>query len=192
MILPNHLILCHPFLILLSLFPGIGVFSNESVLCIRGGKYWSFSISLSYEYSELISFRIDWFNLLAVQGTLKSLLQHHSSKASILQHSPFFMVQLSHPYLTTGKKIALTIWSFCWQSDVSAFYMLSWFILAFPSKEQVSFNFMATVTICSDFGAQEKCYLFAIKEEQWHQPLISYLSALLAMHLFYGITNASD
>ena len=135
-------------------------------LHIRWLKYWSFSISLSYEYSELISFRIDWFNLLAVQGTLKSLLQHHSSKASILQHSPFFMVQLSHPYLTTGKKIALTIWSFCRQSDVSAFYMLSWFILAFPSKDQVSFNFMATVTICSDFGAQEKCYLFAIKEEQ--------------------------
>ena len=86
----------------------------------------------------------------------------------------------------------MTIWSFCRQSDVSAFYMLSWFILAFPSKEQVSFNFMATVTICSDFGAQEKCYLFAMKEEQRHQPSISYLSALLAMHLFYGITNASD
>ena len=104
----NYLILCHPLLLLPSIFPSIRVFSSESVLCIRWPKYWSFSISPSNEYSGLISFRMDWLNLLAVQGTLKSLLQHHSSKASILQHSAFFIVQLSHPYMTTGKTIALT------------------------------------------------------------------------------------
>ena len=106
----NHLILCHSLLLLPSIFPSIRVFSNESVVRIRWPKYWSFSFSISpsNEYSELISFRMDWLDLLAVQGTLKSLLQHHSSKASILQHSAFFMVQLSHPYMTTGKTIALT------------------------------------------------------------------------------------
>ena len=106
----NHLILYHPFLLLPSIFPGITVFSNESVLHIRWPKYWNFSFSTSpsNEYSGLISFRIDWVDLLAVQGTLKSLLQHHSSKASILLHSVFFIVQLSHPYMTTGKTIALT------------------------------------------------------------------------------------
>ena len=106
----NHLILCHPFLLLPSIFPSIRVFSNESVLHIRWPKYWSFSFSISpsSEYSGPISFRMDWLDLLAVQGTLKSLLQHHSSKASILQHSAFFIVQLSHPYMTTGKTIALT------------------------------------------------------------------------------------
>jgi len=99
----NHLILCHPLLLLPSIFPSIRVFSNESTLHIRWSKYWSFSISLSNEYSGLISFRIDWFDLFAVQGTLKSLLQHHSLKASILWHSAFFIVQLSHPYMTNGK-----------------------------------------------------------------------------------------
>ena len=110
----NHLILCRPLLLLPSIFPGIRVFSSESVLCIRWPKYWSFSFSISpsNEYSGLISFRIDWLDLLAVQGTLKSLLQHHSSKASILWCSAFFIVQLSHPYMTTGKTIALTIWTF--------------------------------------------------------------------------------
>ena len=104
----NHLILCHP-LLPPSIFPSIRVFSNESVLHIRWPMYWSFSFSISpsNEYSGLISFRIDWFELLAVQGTLKSLLQHHNSKASILWHSAFFIVQLSHPYMTTGKAIAL-------------------------------------------------------------------------------------
>ena len=107
----NHLILCHPLLLVPSIFPSIRVFSNESAFCIRCPKYWSFSfnISPSNEYSGLISFRIDWFDLLAVQGTLKSFLQHHSSKASILRCSAFFMVQLSHPYVTTRKTIALTI-----------------------------------------------------------------------------------
>ena len=101
----NHLILCHPLLLLPSIFPSITVFSSESVLHIRWPKYWSFSFSISpsNEYSGLISFRIDWVDLLAVQGTLKSFLQHHSSKASVLHHSPFFMVQLSHPYMTTVK-----------------------------------------------------------------------------------------
>ena len=106
----NHLILCHPLLLLPSVFPSIRVFSSESVLCIRWPKYWSFrfSISPSNEYSGLIFFRIDWLGLLAVQGTLKSLLQHHSSRASVLQRSASFMVHLSHPYMTTGKTIALS------------------------------------------------------------------------------------
>ena len=106
----NHLILCRPLLLLPSLFPNIRVFSNESALCIRWPKYWSFSFSISpsNQYSGLISLRMNWLDLLAVQGTLKSLLQHHSSKASILRCSAFFTVQLSHPYMTTGKTIALT------------------------------------------------------------------------------------
>ena len=104
----NHLILCHPLLHLPSIFPSIRVFSNKSALHIRWPKYWSFSISPSNEYSGLISFRMDWFDLFAVQGTLKSLLQHQSSKASILWHSAFFMVQFSHSYMTSGKTIALT------------------------------------------------------------------------------------
>ena len=110
----NHLILCHPLLLLPSIFPSIRVFSHKSVLCMRWPKYWSFSFSISpsSEYSGLISLRIDWFDLLEVQGTLKSLLQHHSSKVSVLQCSAFFMVQPSHPYLTTGKSIALTIQTF--------------------------------------------------------------------------------
>ena len=107
----NHLILCCPLLVTPSLFPSIRVFSNESGLCIRWPKCWSFSISPSNEYSGLISFRMDWLDLLAVQGTLKSLLQHQNSKASILHHSAFFMVQISHPYMTTGKTIASTRWT---------------------------------------------------------------------------------
>ena len=111
---PNHLILCHPLLLLPSIWPSIRVFSNGSTLCIRWPKYWSFSssISPSHEYSEFISFRVDWVDLFAVSGTLKSLLQHHSLKASVLRHSAFFMVQLSHLYMTTGKTIALTRWAF--------------------------------------------------------------------------------
>ena len=110
----NHLILCHPLLLLPSIFPSIRVFSNESALRIRWPKYWSlsFNISPSNEHSGLISFRMDWLDLLAVQGTLESLLQYHSSKASVLQQSAFFIVQLSHPYVTTGKTIALTRWTF--------------------------------------------------------------------------------
>ena len=114
MMSPNHFTLCHPLLLLPSIFPSIRVFSKESVLHIMWPKYWSFSfnISPSNEYSELISFRIDWFDLPAVQGNLKSLLHYHSLKISILWHSAFFMVQLSHPYMTTGKTIALTRWTF--------------------------------------------------------------------------------
>ena len=125
----HHLILCHP-LLLLSVFPSIRVFSNKSALHIRWPKYWSFSISPSNEYSGLISFCIDWFDL-AVQGTLKSLLQHHSSKASVLRCSAFFMVQLSHPYLTPGKTVALTIRTFVNKVMSLLFSTLSRFVIAF-------------------------------------------------------------
>ena len=123
----NHLILCHPLLLLPSIFPSIKVFSNESVLCIRWPKYWSFSFNISpfNEYSGLITFRIDWFDLFAAQGTLKSLLQHHSSKASILRLSAFFIDQLSHPYVTTGKTTTLTRWTFVGKVMSLLFNMLS-------------------------------------------------------------------
>ena len=129
----NHLILCHPLLLLPSIFPRIRVFSNQSVLHIRWPKYWSFSFSISpsNEYSGLISFRIEWFNLLVVQGTLKSLLQHHSSKASILRCSAFFMIQISHPYMTTGKTIALTRRTFVGKIISLLFNMLSSLVIAF-------------------------------------------------------------
>ena len=129
----NHFILCLPLLFLPSVFPSIRLFSNESVLCIRWPKFWrlSFSISPSNEYSGLISFRMDWLDLLAVQGTLKSLLQHYSLKASILQCSAFFMVQLSHPYMTTGKTIALTGRTFVGKVMTLLFIMLSRFVIAF-------------------------------------------------------------
>ena len=127
----NHVILCGPFLLLPSILPSIRVFSNESALHIRWPKYWNFSfnVSPSNEYSGLISFRMDWLDLLAVQGTLKSLLQHHSSKASILRHSAFFMVQVSHPYITTGKTIALTRQTFVSKVIFLLFNMLSRLII---------------------------------------------------------------
>ena len=133
----NHLILCHP-LLLPSVFPSIRVFSNESVLHIRWPKYWSFSFSISpsSEYSGLISFRIDWLDLLAVQGTFKSLLQHHSSKASILQHSVFFIVQLSNPYMTTGKTIALTRRTFVDKVMSLLFNMLSRLLITFLPRSK--------------------------------------------------------
>ena len=151
----NYLILYIPLLLLPSIFPSIQVFSKESVFCIRP-KYWSFSFSFSpsNEYSGLISFRIDWFGLLAVQGTLKSLFQHHSSEASILRHSAFFIVQLSLPYMTTGKTIALTKWT-CVGKVMSLFLICS-VGHSFSSKEQATFNFIAAVIICSDFGASQK------------------------------------
>ena len=129
----NHLILCQLLLLLPSIFPSIMFFWSESVLCIRWPKNWNFnfSISPSNEYSGLISFRIAWFDLPAVQGTLKSLLQHHSSKASILRCSAFFIVQLSHPYMTTGKNHSFDLTDLSWQSNVSAFYMLSKLVIAF-------------------------------------------------------------
>ena len=171
----NHLIccpLCPP-----AIFPSIRVFSNESVL-IRWPKYWSFSFSISpsSEYSGLISLRMNWLDLLAVQETLNSLLQHHSSKAPILRHSPFFIVQLSHPYMTTGKTIALTRWSFVGKVMSLLFNMLSRLVIAFlPRSKHLLISWLA-VTICIDFGAPKNKslslfplfpYLFAMK--RWDQ-----------------------
>ena len=135
----NHLIICHPLLLPPSIFPSIRVFSNESVLPIRWPKYQSFSVSISpsNEYSGLISFRMDWLDLLAVQGTLKNLLQHHSSKASILRCSAFFIVQLSHPYMTTGKIKALTRWTFVGKVMSLLFNMLSRLVITFFPRSQL-------------------------------------------------------
>ena len=134
----NHLILCHPFLLLPSIFPSIRVFSSESALHIRWPKFWSFSfnISPSNEYSGLISCRIDWWDLLAVQGPLKSLLQHHSSKASVLRCSAFFIAQLSHPYMTTGKTVALTRRTFVSKVMSLLFNMLSRLVIAFLPRSK--------------------------------------------------------
>ena len=137
----NHLILCHPLLLLLSIFPSIWAFSNESVLQLRWPKYWSFSFSISpsNEYSGLISFRMDWLDLLAIQGALKSLLQHHNLKESILRHSAFFMVQLSHPYMTPGNTIALTTWTFVGKVMSLLFNTLSRSVIAFPPRSMCLF-----------------------------------------------------
>ena len=134
----NHLILCHPLLLQSLIFPSIKVFANKSVLHVKWPKYWSFSFSTSpsNEYSRLISFRMDWLDLLAIQGTLKSLLQHHSSKASILQHSTFFIVQLSHPYMTGGKTIALTRQIFVGKVKSLLFNMLSRLVIAFLPRSK--------------------------------------------------------
>ena len=167
----NHLILCCPFFLLPSIFPSIRVFSNESALHIKWSKYWTFSfnISPSNEHPGLISFKMDWLDLLAVQGTLKSLLQHHSSKASILLHSAFFIVQLSHPSMTTGKTIALTKWTFVSKIISLLFNMLSRLAINFLPRSK-RLNFMAAITICSDFGAPKNkvtvplfSHLFAMK-----------------------------
>ena len=149
----SHLILCLPFLLLPPIPPSIRVFSNESTLRMRWPKYWSFSFSSipSKEISGLI-FRMDWLDLLAVQGTLKSLLHHHSSNASILWHSAFFTVQLSHPYMTTGKTIALTRWTLVSKVMSLLLNMLSRLVITFLPRSK-SYNFTAAVTICSDFGA---------------------------------------
>ena len=150
----NRLILCHPLLLLPSVFPSIRVFSNESALHIRWKKYWSFSfnISLFNEHPGLNSFWMDWLDLLAVQETLESRLQHHSSKASILWHLAFFIIQLSHPCLTTGKTIALTRWTFVSKVMFLLFNSLSRLVIAFlPRSKHLFISF----TICSDFGAQE-------------------------------------
>ena len=151
----SHLILYFPLLLLPPIPPSIRVFSNESTLCITWPKYWrfSFSISPSNEHPGLISFRMDWLDLLAVQGTFKSLLQYHSSKASILWRSAFFTVQLSHPYMSTGKTIALTRWTFVGKVMSLLFNMLSRLVITFLPRGKVSFNFMAAITICGDFGA---------------------------------------
>ena len=160
----NHLILC-PLLFPLSTFPSIRVFSNESVLCIRWPQYWNFSFSISpswciqillNEYSELISFRINWLDLLALQGTLKSLLQHHSSKASILWYSTFFMVQLSHPYMTTGKTIALSIQTFVDKVISLFFNMLSRFSIAFLPRSPSIFSFHGCSHLLQQFWSPRK------------------------------------
>ena len=174
--LSNHLPFCRPLLIFSSIFPSIRVFSNESAFCIRWPKYWSFSFSISpsNEYSGLISFRIDWFDLLAVHGTLKSFLQHHSSKASVLWCSVFFTVRLSHLWLTTGKTIALTIWIIICKVMSRLFNMQSRFLIAFLPRSKY-LNFVTEVTVSSDFGAQENkichCFffplLFAMKWWDW-------------------------
>ena len=150
----SHLILCRPLLLLPSLFPIIRVFSNESALCIRWPKYWSFSFNISptNEYPGLISFRMDWLDLLAVQATLKSLLQQHSSKASILHCSAFFIVQLSHPCLTIGKAIDLTRWTFVGKLMSLLSNMLSRLVKSFLPRSKC-FNLVVEVTICSDFRA---------------------------------------
>ena len=159
----NHLILCHPLFLLPSIFPRIRVYSNESVL-IRWSKYWSFSFSISpsTEYSGLISFRIDRLDRLAVQGTLKSLLQHHSSKASILQCSAFFIVQLPHPNTTTGKIIALTRQNFVGKVMSLLFNMLSRLVIAFLPRSKLFLILWLQSIICSDFGAQKDkvCHCF--------------------------------
>ena len=152
----SHLVLCRPLLLLLSIPPSIRVFSNESALCIRWPRYWSFSFSISpsNEHPGLISLRMDWLDLLAVQGTLKSLLQHHSLEASTFQHSAFFIVQLSHPYRTIGKTIALTRQTFVGKVMSLFFNMLPRLVITFLPRSKC-LNFMAAITICSDFGAQK-------------------------------------
>ena len=154
-ILSNHPILCRPLLLLPSVFPSIRVFSSEFVLNIRWPKYWSFSFRVSpTEYSGLISFKIDWFDLLQVQGTLKSLLQHHNRKASFLQCSGFFVAHFSHLYMTARKMIALTVWAFVSEVISLLFNTLFRFAIAFlPTSKCI--NCMATVTVYSDFGAQK-------------------------------------
>ena len=145
----NHTILCHPLLLLLSIFPSIRVFSNESALRMRWPKYWSFSFRISppSEHPGLISFRMDWLDLLAVQGNLKSLLQHHSSKASILQYSAFFTVQLSHPYMTTGKTIGLTRWTLEGKVMSLLFNMISRLVITFlPSSKHLLISWLQSLS----------------------------------------------
>ena len=153
----SHLILCCPLLLLPPIRPNIRVFSNQSTLHMRWLKYWSFSFSIipSKEIPGLIAFRMDWLDLLAVQGTLKSLLQHHSSKASILRYSAFFIVQPSHPYMTTGKTIALTSRTFVGKVMSLLFNMLSRLVIAFLPRSKRLLTSWLAVTICGDFGAPQ-------------------------------------
>ena len=153
----NHLILCHPLLPLSPIFPSIRIFSNESALRIKWLTYWSLNLNISpsNEHPGLIFFMMDGLNPLAVQETLRSLIQHHSSKASILRRSAFFTVQISHPYMTTGKTIALTRRTFVGKVMSLLFNMLSRLVIAFLPRRKHLLNFMAAVTICSDFGAPQ-------------------------------------
>ena len=157
----NHLTLCHPLLLLTSIFPSIWVFSNESGLRIRWPKYWSFNfnISLSNEHTGWISVRMDWLDPLAVQGTLKSLLQHHTSKASILRHSAFFIVQLSHPYMTTGKTIALTRWIFVGKVISLLLNMLSRLVITFlPRGKCILISWLQSPSVVILEPPQNKVY----------------------------------
>ena len=165
----NHLILCRP-LLPPSIFPSIWVFSSESVLCIRWPKYWSFSFSISpsNEYSGLISFRMDWLDLHAVQGTLKNLLQHHSSKASILQHSAFFILQLSHPYITTGKTIALTRWTFVGNIMSLTFNMLSRLVITFLPKKVKSLSCVQLFATPWTIACQAPLSMESSRQEYWN------------------------
>ena len=176
----NHLILCHPLLLPPSIFPSIRVFSNKSVLCSRWPKYWSFSFSISpsNEYSGLISFSMEWLDLLAVQETLKSLLQHHSSKASILWHSAFFVVQLSHPYITSGKTIGLTRWSFVGKVISLLFKMLSRLVIAFlPRSKYLLISWLQSPSAVTSEPPKivSHCFLFYL-----------YLSVLFSSNLGEG------
>ena len=177
----NHLILCCPLILPPSIFPRIRVFSNELVLCIRWPKYWSFSFSISpsNEYSGLISFRMGWLDLLAVQGTLKSLLQYHGSKVSILWHSAFFMAQLSHPYMTTGKTIALTIWTFVGKVLFLLFNMLSSLIIAFvPRSKSLLISWLRSPLFCFNF-----LYFFL----SWWK----WLFSLTSTKFYYTLNNTT-
>ena len=169
----NHLIFCRPLLLLPSIFLSIRIFSNESALCIRWPKYWgfSFNISPSNEHPGLISFRIDWLDLLAVQGTLKSLLQHHSSKASILQHSAFFIVQLSNPYMTTEKTIALTRWTFVGKVMSLLFSILSRLVITFLPRSKHLLISRLQSPFAVIFGAQENkiCLCFQFSPSICHE-----------------------
>ena len=175
----NHFILCPPLLFLPSIFPSIRVFSNESVLCIRWPKYWSFSFSINSanEYSGLISFRMDSFEFLAVQGTLKSLLQHHSSKASILQHSAFIMAQLSQPYMTTGKTIALTRWTFVGKVISLFFNMLSRLVVTLlPRSKPLLISWLQSPSTVILEPQKIVCHCFPIYGHEVMEPDLSFLN----------------
>ena len=181
-ILPNHLTLCYPFLLLPTVFPSIRVFFNESALHIRWPKYWTFSFSIgpSNEYSELISFRIDWLELLSIQGTLKSLLKYDNLKASILQHSAFFMVQLSHPYMTTGKTIALTIQTFVGKVMPLLFNMLSRFVIVLlPRSKHLLISWLHSPSAVFLEPRKIKiCHSFPCSSSIWYE--VMGLDAMLA------------
>ena len=170
----NHLILCHPLLLLTSIFPSIRVFSNESALHMRWPKYWSFSLSFSpsNEHSGLISFRIDWLYLLAVPGTCKSLLQHHTPKASILGYSAFFTVQLSHQYVTTGKTIALTRWTFVGKVMSLLLNMLSRLVIIFLPRSRVLISWLRNAEHLSMKPHCEDLYL----SSDYNSSLLPYIS----------------
>ena len=197
----NHLILCHPLVLLPSIFPSIRVFSNESALHIRWPKYWSFSFSISpcNKYSGLISFRMDWLDLLAVQGTLKSLLQHHSSKASIPQHSALFIVQLSHSYMATGKTIALTRWKFVGKIMSLPFNMPSRLVITFlPRSKHLLISWLQSPSAVILEPPQIKSdtvsivsYLFAIK--WWDRmPWSSFFECWVLSQLFHSPLSPSS